>query len=419
MTSVLSGIRVLDLSRVLAGPYVAQILADLGADVIKIERPGSGDESRTHGVAPLPTEGGNNEDSSGYTAVNRGKRSVALNLASAQGQEIVRRLACKSDIVVENFKTGDLKRYGLDYDTLSALNPSLIYCSITGFGQTGPYSHLPGYDLIFQAMSGLMAATGLPNGTPGGGPQRVGYAISDATGGLYAVIGVLAALYHRAATGGRGQHVDVALLDAQIAAMTVVATGYQVAGRIPERAGNVSITSCPYQPFDCADGMLVVTVNNERQFENFCKVLGLPDLARDPRFASNGLRVRHKDVLVPLLSEAMRNLPVAQCRQRLSDAGVPCGPVNHVGQAFEDEHVRQRGLWKDIVHPQKGRTPIIANPVRLSDSPMEYSLAPPSLGEHTASVLTDILHLEADEIEALAEQGVIGLLEPKAKEQMS
>jgi crotonobetainyl-CoA:carnitine CoA-transferase CaiB-like acyl-CoA transferase len=404
----LSGIRVLDLSRVLAGPYVAQTLADLGADVIKVERPGSGDESRTQGVRPA-REGINQEDSSGFVAVNRGKRSVALNLANPEGQEIARRLASQCDVLVENFKTGDLKRYGLDYETLSALHPALIYCSITGFGQTGPNNKLPGYDLIFQAMSGLMAATGLPDDAPCGGPQRVGFATSDATAGLYAVIGIIAALYHRDVKGGRGQHIDVALLDAQIAAMTVVASGYQLAGRVPQRAGNVSTISCPYQPFACADGMLVVTVNNERQFAGLCRVLGMAELARDPRFASNGLRVEHSGVLLPLISEAMRKLPVEECRRFLTDAGVPCGPVNDIGQAFADEQVRHRGVWKEVDHPRKGRTPIIASPLHLSGSPVEYALAPPSLGEHTASILTEILGMDDDAIAGLAERGVVQL----------
>lgn len=411
MTTPLTGIRVLDLSRVLAGPFVAQTLADLGADVIKVERPGSGDESRTQGVRPVQPSDGNNEDSSGFVAVNRGKRSIAINLASLEGQEIVRRIACECDVIIENFKTGDLKRYGLDYEALSQLNPSLVYCSITGFGQTGPYSQLPGYDLIFQAMSGLMAMTGRPDGESGGGPQRVGFAISDVTAGLYAVIGVLAALYNRVANGGRGQHVDVALLDAQIAAMTVVTSGYQLAGRVPQRAGNSSTISCPYQPFPCADGMLVVTVNNERQFRNLCQTLGIAELADDPRFATNGLRVQHKDILLPLLSNVTRTFQVKDCYRRLTEASVPCGPIYDIGQAFEDEQVLHREVWQEVVHPSKGRTPIIASPVRLSETPIEYRLAPPSLGEHTISILTDLLDMNEGDIEALAAKGIVEWLD--------
>ncbi|WP_428248368.1 CaiB/BaiF CoA transferase family protein [Ferrovibrio sp.] len=409
MTTALSGVRVLDLSRVLAGPFVAQTLADLGADVIKVERPVSGDESRAHGVRPSANLGLNKEDSSGFTAVNRGKRSIALNLARSEGQEIARRLACQCDVIIENFKTGDLQRYGLDYKTLSALNPSLIYCSITGFGQTGPYASFPGYDLIFQAMSGLMAVTGGPDGEPGGGPQRVGYSVADANAGLYAVIGILAALYHRTAHDGRGQHIDIALVEAQIAAMTVVASGFQITGKVPPRAGNISPISCPYQPFKCADGMLVVTVNNERQFKNLCQVLGFPDVALDPRFATNALRVQHKDVLLPLVSEAMLKIPVNECRRLLLEAGVPCGPVNDLGQAFADEQIRYREIWKEVNHPEKGRTPIIASPLRLSETPVEYRLAPPSLGEHTALVLTDILNMDPNEISSLADRGIVGL----------
>lgn len=407
MTGVLSGIRVLDLSRVLAGPFVAQTLADLGAEVIKVERPGVGDESRTQGDRSAPREGANSEDRSGFTAVNRGKKSIALNLASAEGQEIARRLACRCDVVLENFKSGDLKRYALDYETIARLNPAIVYCSITGFGQTGPYSRLPGYDLIFQAMSGLMAATG----EPGGGPQRVRYPVSDVTAGLYAVIGVLAALYHRAANKGRGQHIDVALLDAQIAAMTVEVSNYQLTGKPLQRVGNASARTCPYQPFECSDGMLIIAVVNDQQFRNLARAVGLSDLANDPRFATNSLRVEHSGVLLPMLTDATRKLTVERCRAMLSTAGIPCGPINTIAQTFEDEQVRHRGMWQEVVHPVKGTTPIVANPLRLSETPIRYEVAPPSIGEHTAMILGELLGLDQPRIIALAESGAIGLPE--------
>ncbi|MDM0001770.1 CaiB/BaiF CoA-transferase family protein [Variovorax sp. J22P240] len=405
----LAGVRVLDLSRVLAGPSVTQMLADLGADVIKVERPDVGDEARTQGTRPAQRPGSNIEDTSGFSAVNRGKRSIELDLASPGGQAIARRLACESDILVENFKTGDLKRYGLDYESLAAINPRLVYCSITGFGQTGPYRLQPGYDLIFQAMSGLMSATGGPEDEPGGGPQRVGYPISDATAGLYATIGILAALHHRNAPEGRGQHIDLALLDAQIAAMTLVPTNYLIAGQLPRRVGIASLMSCPYQAFDCADGQIVIAVNNAKQFSQLCRVLGLDALASDERYASNASRVAHRAALVPVLAAALAKLPVAECRARLTDAGVPCGPLNDMQQVFDDEQVRHRGLRQEVVHPVKGVTPILANPLKFSETPVAYRRAPPQLGEHTAEVLREVLGIDDAELAALRESRVVGI----------
>jgi crotonobetainyl-CoA:carnitine CoA-transferase CaiB-like acyl-CoA transferase len=407
MVGALHGVRVLDLSRVLAGPSVTQMLADFGADVIKVERPGAGDESRTQGVRPLARPGENAEDSSGFSAVNRGKRSIAVDLASPEGQALIRALVPRCDILVENFKTGDLARYGLDYASLSALNPGLVYCSITGFGQTGPYARLPGYDLIFQAMSGLMAATGGPQDQPGGGPQRVGFPISDATAGLYATVGILAALHHRVAHGGRGQHIDLALLDAQIAAMTLVPAGYLVADQVPRRVGLSSELSCPYGAFECSDGQIVIAVNNSRQFEAFCATLGFPELAGDARFATNALRIANKDALLPALSQALRQRPVAEWRKRLTDAGVPCGPLNDVRQVFEDPQVRHRGMQQEVPHPVKGLTRIVANPLKMSATPIEYRLGPPRLGEHTEEVLRELLSMESSELERLAAGGVI------------
>jgi crotonobetainyl-CoA:carnitine CoA-transferase CaiB-like acyl-CoA transferase len=405
----LQGVRVLDLSRVLAGPSVTQMLADFGADVIKVERPGVGDESRTQGVGPLTRAGENTEDSSGFSAVNRGKRSIAVDLASAQGQDLIRALVPRCDILVENFKTGDLARYGLDYASLSELNPGLIYCSITGFGQTGPYARLPGYDLIFQAMSGLMAATGGPQDQPGGGPQRVGFPISDATAGLYATVGILAALHHKVARGGQGQHIDLALLDAQIAAMTLVPAGYLVADQVPRRVGLSSELSCPYGALDCSDGQIVIAVNNSRQFEGLCATLDLPELAGDARFVTNARRLANKDALLPALSQAMRQRPVADWRKRLTDAGVPCGPLNDIRQAFDDPQVLHRGMQQQVAHPAKGVTRVVANPLKMSATPVEYRLGPPRLGEHTEEVLRELLSMQASDLERLTASGAIAI----------
>jgi crotonobetainyl-CoA:carnitine CoA-transferase CaiB-like acyl-CoA transferase len=407
MSAALAGIRVLDLSRVLAGPWVGQMLADFGADVIKIERPGAGDESRAQGVAAKLPEGSNNVDTSAFSAVNRGKRSVAVDLASAEGQALVRRLAQKSDILIENFKAGDLARYGLDYTSLSALNPGLIYCSITGFGQTGPYAKEPGYDLLFQAMSGLMDTTGNPAGTPGGGPRRVGVPISDATAGLYAGVAILAALHHRDAHGGEGQHIDLALLDAQIAAMTLVPSAYLVAGQKPVRVGNASQTTCPYQAFACADGDMIILANNPRQYQALCKAIARPDLAQDPRYATNALRVANRASLIPQLEEAVQGWPVDALRKRLNAEGVPCGPINDMAQVFEDPQVRHRGLRAEVQHPVKGTTPIVANPIKFSATPVAYRRGPPMLGEHTREVLHELLGMQACEVNLLAQKGVI------------
>jgi crotonobetainyl-CoA:carnitine CoA-transferase CaiB-like acyl-CoA transferase len=409
MLDALSGVRVLDLSRVLAGPSVTQMLADFGADVIKVERPGSGDESRYQGVMPVPTEGMNSQDSTGFTAVNRGKRSIAIDLANSEGQKLVKKLAQTSDIVVENFKTGNLKKYGLDYESLRNVNPGLIYCSITGFGQTGPYAADPGYDLIFQGMSGLMDATGEPDHKPGAGPKRVGFPISDATAGLYATVGILTALYHRKVNGGQGQHIDLALLDAQIAAMTLLPTNYLAAGQVPVRTGLGSELSCPYQAFDTLDGRLIVAVNTNSQFIGLCNELGLADLGKDERFASNASRVANREILIPLLQPLFKTRPTQELWRSLSDSGVPCGPLYNIRETFEDDQVKHRGMRQEVVHPLKGVTPIVANPLRFSATPVKYHKAPPMLGEHTEEILRDILKLVDSDISALAEQGVIGL----------
>ena len=408
MNAILDGVRVLDLSRVLAGPWVGQMLADLGADVVKVERPGTGDEARTHGALPEPRPGMNTVDRSGFGAVNRGKRSIEVDIATVVGQDVVRQLALQADVLIENFKTGDLARYGLGYDDLAKLNPRLVYCSITGFGQTGPYRHLPGYDLIFQAMSGLMSTTGHPDDQPGGGPQRVGYPISDVTAGLFAAIGVLSALYHRDARGGLGQQIDLALLDAQIAAMSVIPTNFLMTGSLPPRMGIASLMSCPYQAFDCADGQIVICANNDKQFAALCHALQLVGVAEDPRFATNALRVKHRDSLEPLLAGALARLSVETCRQTLLSAHVPCGPIHDFRQVFQDEHVVHRGVQQEVSHPTKGLTPILANPLKFSSTPVTYRKGPPQLGEHNAEVLGDWVGIDDRQLQGLREAGALG-----------
>ncbi len=304
MTGCLSRARVLDLSRIFAGPWAAQMLADFGADVIKVERPRRGDDVRQQGYRVKDREGRETSETSSFLAMNRGKRSVTIDLASTVGQDLIRRLARESDILIENFKAGDLRRYGLDYETLSRANPRLVYCSITGFGQSGPYSHLPGYDPIFQSMSGLMSVTGNPDDEPGGGPQKVGYSIADITAGLYASIAILAALNYRDTVSGKGQYIDLALLDAQVAAMSHVAMNYLVSGRLQERMGTASPITCPWQTFKCAEGDITIAVGNDPQFVRFCEVLGKPALASDPRFSTNPMRAKNRKTLVPMLEEA-------------------------------------------------------------------------------------------------------------------
>ena len=407
-TGPLAGIKVLDLSRVLAGPYVTQTLADFGADVIKIERPVEGDEARLHGTRPKLPNGWNNTDSSGFTAVNRGKRSVAIDFSRPEGQSLLKKLVKQCDVLVENFKAGSLKKYGLDYESVSQLNPNLIYCSITGFGHTGPYRHLPGYDLVFQAMSGVMAGTGVPEGQPGGGPQRVGHPISDVTAGLYAIVGIMTALIDRLRGNVKGQHIDVALLDCQIAAMTMVPASYLTSGHIAKPSGVSSVLSCPYQPFSCQDGSLIVAVNNNSQFASLCRAVGKPALVDDPRFRNNQERVAHRDVLVPILEETFASMGVKETLDLLRDAGVPCGPINNIGQVFEDEQVISRQLRIKVEHPMKGATPVVANPLKFSDSVVSYDLGPPDLGEHTKEVLTSFLGVTDDQIAEWQRSGVIG-----------
>ena len=403
MSGALDGIRVLDLTRILAGPMATQTLADLGAEVIKLERPGSGDDTRSWGPPFLQDRAGRDtRDSTYFLCCNRGKKSVTVDIARPDGQALVRRLVQNCDVLTENFKVGDLARYGLDYQALSLLNPRLVYCSITGYGQSGPYSDRAGYDPIAQAMGGMMAVTGERDGRP----QRVGVAVVDVMTANYAVIAILSALRHRDASG-RGQHIDLSLLDVQVAAMINVAQAYLSAGVVARRNGNEHPSVVPSQSFQCADGMIMLAAGNDGQFAKLCEALGRVDLARDPRFATNAARVRNRAAVTALLQEALSQQPVTHWTDRLSRAGVPCGPVNDVEQVFADPQVRHRGLRVEVEHPVSGTLPLLASPLRLSETPVDYRLAPPLLGEHTDAVLSELLGMGPGEIEKLRQAGVI------------
>ncbi|MCD0498989.1 CaiB/BaiF CoA transferase family protein [Achromobacter sp. AGC78] len=399
----LTGIRVLDLTRVLAGPWCTQNLADLGAEVIKIERPGAGDDTRAWGPPYLKDEAGNDTtEAAYYLSANRNKMSVALDIASPRGAELVRELALQSDILVENFKVGGLKKYGLDYESLKAINPRLIYCSITGFGQTGPYASRPGYDFMIQGMGGLMSITGERDDLPGGGPQKAGVAVADLMTGMYSTVGILAALLERA-NSGLGQHIDMALLDCQVSMMANQNLNFMTSGVAPQRAGNAHQNLVPYQVFAAADGHLIVAVGNDSQFRNYCGAIGLPELSADPRFSTNPQRVKNRTELVPLLAERMATGARDHWLAALEAVGVPAGPINTLDQVYEDPHVLARQMKRELPHPAAGKVPMAASPLKFSDSPVEYRRPPPMLGEHTAQVLAEKLGLSAEDIQALAQ----------------
>lgn len=403
----LSHLRVLDLSRVLAGPWSGQILADLGADVIKVERPGSGDDTRSWGPPFLKdTQGENTSEAAYYLSANRNKRSVTIDFTQPQGQRLVRELAAKSDIVIENFKVGGLAAYGLDYPSLKALNPTLIYCSITGFGQTGPYAKRAGYDFMIQGLGGLMSLTGRPDGEEGAGPMKVGVALTDILTGLYSTVAILAALAHRD-QAGVGQHIDMALLDVQVACLANQAMNYLTTGNPPRRLGNAHPNIVPYQDFPTADGDFILTVGNDGQFRKFAEVAGQPQWADDPRFATNKQRVANRSELIPLIRQATVFKTTAEWVKQLEAAGVPCGPINDLAQMFQDPQVLARGLAVSIPHALGGQVPQVASPIRLSETPVEYRCAPPLLGEHTEAVLADVLGLGAEDVGRLRAAGVL------------
>ncbi|MFU2050337.1 CaiB/BaiF CoA transferase family protein [Bordetella hinzii] len=402
-TAPLAGIRVLDLTRVLAGPWCTQNLADLGAEVIKIERPGAGDDTRAWGPPYLKNAAGENtSEAAYYLSANRNKFSVALDIASPRGAELVRELAKQCDIVVENFKVGGLRKYGLDYESLKAINPRIIYCSITGFGQTGPYASRPGYDFMIQGMGGLMSITGERDDLPGGGPQKAGVAVADLMTGMYSTVGILAAIIERERSG-LGQHIDMALLDCQVAMLANQNLNFMTSGKAPQRAGNAHQNLVPYQVFAAADGHLIVAVGNDGQFRNYCRVVGLPELADDPRYATNPQRVRNRDALVPLLAERMATGARDTWLAELEAAGVPAGPINTLDQVYEDPQVLARGMKRELPHALAGSVPIAASPLKLSDTPVEYRRPAPMLGEHTRQILSERLGLSDEEIQALAQ----------------
>ncbi len=412
----LEGVRVLDLSRVLAGPWCTQTLADLGADVIKVERPArdgdpGGDDTRGWGPPFLrDTNGAETADAAYYAGTNRNKRSVTIDIASAEGSELVRTLADKADVLVENFKVGDLARRGLDAATLLARNPRLVYCSITGFGQTGPYRERAGYDYAIQGMGGLMSVTGpsraeIADDASGGGPQKVGVAVADLFTGMYAVTAILAALRHRDSTG-RGQAIDMALLDTQVAMLANLGAGYLASGVAPQRAGNAHQSIVPYQVFEVADGHVILAVGNDAQFARFCAVAGCAELAVDPRFARNAGRVRHRAALVPLLAARLKLRPRAAWLADLEAAKVPCGPINDLAEVFADAHVRERAMTVEMPHPLAGTVRVVASPIKLAATPVRYRRAPPLLGADTDEVLGE-LGLDAAAIAGLRRRGAI------------
>jgi formyl-CoA transferase len=412
MPGPLSHLVVLDLSRVLAGPWCTQLLADLGAEVIKIEKPGSGDDTRGWGPPFLKdTQGRDTGEAAYYLACNRGKRSVAVDFTQSEGQAIVRELARGADIVVENFKLGGLAKYGLDYAKLATVNPRLVYCSITGFGQTGPYAERAGYDFIIQGMGGFMSVTGERDDLPGGGPQKAGIAISDLMTGMYACTAILAAIAQRELSGA-GQYIDVSLLDAQVAMMAVMNMNYLVSGTPPDRAGNAHQNIVPYQVFACADGHLILAVGNDAQFARFCEIAGKTEWARDPRFAANAERVKRRDVLVPLIEAVMHSRTQGEWLAALEAVGVPCGPINRLDQVFADPQVRARGMRFDLPHRLSGTVPQVGNPLHFSATPVAYTQAPPLLGEHTSAVLSQRLGLSAESLADLAARGVVEVCSP-------
>ncbi|KER71609.1 MULTISPECIES: CaiB/BaiF CoA-transferase family protein [Burkholderia] len=387
----LSHIRVLDLTRVLAGPWCAQTLADFGADVIKVERPGAGDDTRHWGPPYLKdADGADTAEAAYYLAANRNKRSVTVDIATPEGQQIVRELAAQSDVVLENYKVGQLKKYGLDYESLRAVKPDLVYCSVTGFGQTGPYAHRAGYDFIIQGIGGFMSITGERDGEPGGGPQKAGVAIADLATGLYSTIAVLAALAHRDRTG-EGQYIDMALLDVQVALLANMNTNFLASGKPPVRWGNAHPNIVPYQTFQTRDGWIIVAVGNDGQFRKFVEAGGQPELADDERFATNPSRVRHRDTLVPILAEMVKARDKADWIGALEAAGVPCGPINDLDEVFDNEQVVARGMQVSLPHPCGADAKLVRNPIRMSATPPDARTAPPLLGAQTDDVLRDML----------------------------
>ena len=406
MAGPLSHIRVLDLSRILAGPWAGQILADLGADVIHVERPGAGDDTRSWGPPYLKDRDGRNTREAGYyLAVNRGKRSITLDLGKPEGQRIVRDLAARSDIVLENFKVGTLARFGLAYEDLKRVNPKLVYCSVTGFGQSGPRREQAAYDFMIQAMGGLMSVTGEADGKPGGGPQKVGVPIVDLMTGMYAAVAVLAALARREASG-EGEFIDIGMLDVGVAMLSNQAMNYLVSGEAPRRNGNAHPNVQPQDVFACRDANIVLAVGNDGQFARFCEALGRPELALDERFAKNQDRVRNRALLEPIILAELGQRDRKDLIAALDRAGVPCGPINTIPEVFEDPQVKHRKVLIEIAHPQAGKVPLVASPMRFKEAPLVHDRAPPLLGEHSIEILKE-LNIDDARIAQLRADGIV------------
>ncbi len=407
MPGPLSHLRVLDLSRVLAGPWAGQNLADLGAEVIKVERPKAGDDSRAYGPPWIKDrDGRDTRDSAYFTCANRGKKSITVDLASKAGQALVRELALKCDVLLENYKFGDLARYGLGYEDLAKLSPRLIYCSVPGFGQTGPQRQHPGFDFMIQGMGGMMSVTGEPDGAPGGGPQRAGVPVADIITGMYASIAICAALANRAETG-KGQHLDLALLDSQIALLAYQNTNYFATGTPPKRIGNLHPNIVPYQPFRTRDGDIIVACGNDNLYRKLCQAAGCGPLANDPRFATNGKRVENRVELTRLLQDVFSGRTTTEWIEVLEAAGVPNGPINNVAQVFEEPQVKARGIRLKLPHPVAGEVDSVASPMRFSGTPLSFERAPPLLGQHTDEVLRGLLGKSDAELVRLRADGVV------------
>ena len=407
MSGALAGLRVLDLTRVLAGPWASQIFGDLGAEVLKIERPGGGDDTRAWGPPFLrDSDGGETTESAYFASANRNKKSVCVDFTKPAGQVLIRQLAEQSDVLLENFKVGGLKQYGLDYDSISKVNPRLVYCSITGFGQTGPYAPRPGYDFLIQGMGGLMSITGRQQGEPGAGPQKVGVALTDILTGLYSVVSILAAIHHRQETG-KGQRIDMALLDVQVASLANQNMNFLSTGTPPTRMGNAHPNIVPYQDLPTSDGDMIVAVGNDRQFAALCGAVGHPEWSTDDRFTTNALRVENREAIIGLLSTVTAKRTTKEWIAICEGAGVPCGPINDLQAVFDDPQVIQRELRIEMAHPTAGTISLVGSPMRLSETPVEYQLPPPLIGEHTVTVLEQVLHMAHEEIRDLARMGIV------------
>jgi crotonobetainyl-CoA:carnitine CoA-transferase CaiB-like acyl-CoA transferase len=403
MPGPLDGFRVLDLSRILAGPWASQLLADLGAEVIKIERPGEGDDTRTWGPPYMPDAAGEATGEAAYFhAANRGKYSVCIDISSSRGQQLIGSLVAKSDVLIENFKVGGLKKYGLDYQSLKQHNPKLVYCSITGFGQTGPYAERAGYDFMIQAMGGLMSVTGEADGPP----MKVGVALADVTTGLYAANAIQAALIHQL-RHGEGQYIDLALLDVQVATLANQAMNYLASSENPERLGNAHPNIVPYQAFQTRDGFLILAIGNDSQFTRFCELVGRRELADDDRYRGNSDRVKNRHSLIPLLVDIMQSQDSELWLDQLNQRGIPCGPINNIEQVFANPQVQYRNLYRELEHPTAGKVASVANPIQYSKTPIGCDRAPPLLGQHTTAVLGKLLALDTKQLETLKSDGII------------